>query len=68
MFVRSCMEYNAVVWHSSLSDRNRNDLERIQELCFQMILSGFNRIQISHCKSWISEIMRSERSGKHVCR
>ena len=32
LFVRSILEQSATVWHSSLSEENKNDLERVQNL------------------------------------
>ena len=37
-FVRSALEYSAVVWHSSLSQKNIDDLERIQKSALKVIL------------------------------
>ena len=40
MFIRSGMEYNSVVWHSSLTDKNTSDLERIQKNAAKVILKS----------------------------
>ena len=37
-FVRSKLEYGCVVWHSSLSEKNKKDLERVQKCAFKIIL------------------------------
>ena len=37
-FVRSALEYSAIVWHSSLSQKNTDDLERIQKSALKVIL------------------------------
>ena len=37
-FIRSKLETSAVVWHSSLSDKNRRDLERVQKSALKIIL------------------------------
>ena len=37
-FVRSILEKSAVVWHSSLNDRNRKDLERVQKAAVRVIM------------------------------
>ena len=37
-FVRSILEQSAVVWHSSLSDENKRDLERVQKSAVRVIL------------------------------
>ena len=38
LFVRSQLEQSAVVWHSSLTDENKNDLERVQKTAVKIIL------------------------------
>ena len=42
MFIRSILENSAVVWHSSLSIGNSNDLERIQKSAVRIILNDRN--------------------------
>ena len=37
-FVRSVLEKSAVVWHSSLNNRNRKDLERVQKAAVRVIM------------------------------
>ena len=37
-FVRSALEFSAVVWHSSLSQVNINDIERVQKSALKIIL------------------------------
>ena len=37
-YVRSILEQSAVVWHSSLSGKNRRDLERVQKAAVRVIL------------------------------
>ena len=37
-FVRSILEKSAVVWHSSLNNRNRKDLERVQKAAVRVIM------------------------------
>ena len=39
-YVRSIMEHSAGVWHSSLSSKNRRDLERVQKAAVRVILRG----------------------------
>ena len=39
-YVRSVLEQSAVVWHSSLTVKNRRDLERVQKCAVRVILSG----------------------------
>ena len=38
MFIRSLLEQSATVWHSSLTDENTNDLERVQKSAVRIIL------------------------------
>lgn len=37
-YVRSLLDQSAVVWHSSLTKRNRRDLERVQKTAVKMIM------------------------------
>ena len=38
LFVRSQLEQSSVVWHSSLTDENKNDLERVQKSAMKVIM------------------------------
>ena len=38
LFIRSLFEQSATVWHSSLSQENANDLERVQKSAMKLIL------------------------------
>ena len=38
LFIRSLLEQSATVWHSSLSQENSNDLERVQKSAIKIIL------------------------------
>ena len=40
LFVRSQLEQSAVVWHSSLTEENINDLERVQKSAVKIILGN----------------------------
>ena len=37
-YIRSIAEQSAVVWHSSLSGKNRLDIERIQKVAVRIIM------------------------------
>ena len=37
-FIRSVLEFSAVIWHSSLSKNNINDIERVQKSAVKIIL------------------------------
>ena len=39
-FVRSVLEQSAVVWHSSLTSRNRIDIERVQKAAVRVIMGN----------------------------
>ena len=39
LFIRSILEQSAVVWHSSLSQENSEDLERVQKAAIRIILN-----------------------------
>ena len=41
-YIRSVIEQSAVVWHSSLSVKNRKDLERVQKAAIKVILGRKN--------------------------
>ena len=38
LFIRSLLEQSATVWHSSLTEENVNDLERVQKSALKIIL------------------------------
>ena len=38
LYIRSILEKSATVWHSSLTEENKNDLERVQKSAFKIIL------------------------------
>ena len=40
LFVRSQLEQSAVVWHSSLTEENKADLERVQKSAVKIIMGG----------------------------
>ena len=40
MFVRSVLEKSCVVWHSSLTQKNTMDLERVQKVAIKLITNG----------------------------
>ena len=37
-FIRSVLEQSAVVWHSSLTQKNIKDLERVQKVAVRIIM------------------------------
>ena len=39
-YVRSILEQSSVVWHSSLTLKNKNDLERVQKVAVRIILGN----------------------------
>ena len=42
-FIRSVLEQSAVVWHSSLTNKNKRDLERIQKAAVKVIFGNWPR-------------------------
>ena len=42
LFIRSILEYCAVVWHSSLTCEQSADIERVQKVATRTILQDFN--------------------------
>ena len=38
IFIRSVLYQSATVWHSSLTDQNKSDLERVQKASVKVIL------------------------------
>ena len=54
-YIRSVLEQSAVVWHSSLTYKNRKDLERVQKAALRVILKS----RYSNYKSAL-EILRIE--------
>ena len=38
LFIRSLLEQSATVWHSSLTEQNKSDLERVQKTALRIIL------------------------------
>ena len=38
LFIRSQLEQSAVVWHSSLTEKNKNDLERVKKSALKIIM------------------------------
>ena len=40
LYIRSLLEYCSVVWHSTLTLEQSNNLERVQKLCLKVILGS----------------------------
>ena len=40
IFIRSVLEQSATVWHSSLTEENKNDLERVQKSAVRIIMGN----------------------------
>ena len=38
LFIRSILEQSATVWHSSLTEENKSNLERVQKSAIKVIL------------------------------
>ena len=39
-FIRSILDHSAVVWHSGLTEKNRQALERVQKAAVKVIMGG----------------------------
>ena len=37
LYIRSILEQSAVVWHSRITEENKNYLERVQKTCLKII-------------------------------
>ena len=64
-FVRSIVEQSVPVWHSSLTDENRTDLERIQKSAFRIILG--NRYKNYQNALNLLEMDTLEARREHLC-
>ena len=64
-YVRSILEQSAVVWHSSLSGKNRRDLERVQKAAVRIIL-GENYTSYRNGLKMLNLITLNERR-KELC-
>ena len=46
LFIRSILEQSCVVWHSSITNEEDNDIERVQKVCLKIILKeGYESYQ-----------------------
>ena len=39
LFIRSVVEFSSVVWHSSISEEESNNIERVQKTALKIILN-----------------------------
>ena len=58
-YVRSILEQSAVVWHSSLTVKNRRELDRVQKAAVRVILKG----RYTTCKNGL-KILKMETLDK----
>ena len=65
LFVRSLLEQSATVWHSSLTQENEADLERVKKSAFRIMLQEINRSYENALKTLELETLK-ERS-EHLC-
>ena len=65
LFVRSILEQSATVWHSSLSEVNKNDLERVQKSALKVILGEQYKTYPNALK--IVELETLNERRKHLC-
>ena len=64
-FVRSILEQSVPVWHSSLTNENKEDLERIQKSAFRIILG--NRYKNYQNALNLLEMDTLESRREHLC-
>ena len=78
LYVRSVLEHSSVVWHSSLTDENSEDLERIQKSAMKIILgnkyidykSALNYLQLDNlhdrrrelCERFAQKCLKNEKT------
>ena len=60
-FIRSRLEYSCVVWNSSLTQNNVNDIERIQKSAVKMILKDEYKNYESALKSLNIDSLKDRR-------
>ena len=46
LFIRSVVEYICVVWHSSISNEESNNIERVQKTALRIILKVIMKITL----------------------
>ena len=60
IFIRSLLEQSATVWHSSLTEENSSDLERVQKTAVKLIL-GENYLNYDEALQKLDLLTLSER-------
>ena len=65
LYVRSVLEHSSVVWHSSLTSENSDDIERIQKSAVRIIMRNIN-IDYQKALDFLELDLLSERR-KHLC-
>ena len=65
LFIRSLLEQSATVWHSSLTQENRDDLERVQKSAVKIILQE-NYQNYSNALNKL-DIETLEERREHLC-
>ena len=65
LFIRSILEQSARVWHSSITEENSNDLERIQKSAVKIMLKG----KYTDYKKGLAELglLSLEERREHLC-
>ena len=62
-FIRSIVEQSSVVWHSSLTNKNRSDLERVQKVTVRIIMGKEYKSYKSSLKSLKLESLEQRRES-----
>ena len=58
-FIRSILEQSCVIWHSSLSQEDREGLERVQKIAFRNIPKGKDVIHEKEQEKYLGDILSS---------
>ena len=64
-FIRPVLEQSAPVWHSSLTEENSEDLERVQKAAARLIMGGYHMNYNSSLKELHLETLKERR--KNLC-
>mgnify|MGYP007089950330 CR=1 FL=1 len=57
-FIRPILEQSAPVWHSSLTEENSEDLERVQKAAARLIMGGYHMSYKSSLKELHLETLK----------
>ena len=64
MYIRSILEYCSVVWHSTLTAEQSNNIENVQKLCMKIILGPDYKGYVNSLEKCGLETLESSREAK----